>query len=64
MKITVCDLCGQRINFFNKYAYRIKIKDFFYPSETKVFDRKTIDICSNCINNFKEYIKEKNEKLQ
>ena len=63
MKAIICDLCGQRIDFFNKHAYRIKIKDFFYLSESKVFDKRTVDICSNCINNFKEYIKEKNEKL-
>ena len=66
--VCTCDLCGQEVNFGNKNIYHIKVKSTSYINYANYdmwgADKKVIDICSNCIEDIKEYIKEKNEKIR
>lgn len=63
--VCTCDLCGKEVKF-SKNIYHIKVKSAAYLNygnyDILGADKKIIDICSNCIKDIKEYIKEKNEK--
>lgn len=62
MKYSVydCDICHKKELTKDK-IYRIKVqssKFINYVNQEDIFaDRKTIDICEDCVNDFKRYLK-------
>ena len=56
----VCDICGKEIVFPNKpFSFRVKSSYFVnYVNQEDMFANvKKVDICLNCVNKFKNFVK-------
>ena len=66
--VCTCDLCGREVNFGNKNIYHIKVKSTSYVNYANYdmwgADKKIIDICSNCIEDIKNFIKLKHKTMK
>ncbi len=59
-EILVCDICGREVTK-RKELYTVKVKSSAFLNEAN-FDvlganKRKIDICSKCVENFKEFTK-------
>lgn len=66
-EVVTCDLCGKEPIWPNKHMFHIKVRSTSFLNyanfDTIGADKKIIDICEDCIEDIKEYIKKKHEKV-
>lgn len=58
--VYTCDICNKVIDEFEIYHIKVKSHQFVNYVNFDTIDRekKIIDICSNCVEKFKEFINE------
>lgn len=56
-----CDICGRQVDYYSSNYYRIKAKSNNFVTwvnyDDLFADRRTLDICKDCVEDCIEYIK-------